>query len=216
MVWKIIKSKSDLAVKLSRISGFVNPQHIKEQYMTDSETAADLLWNAYLLGDIEGKKIADMGCGAGILGIGAALLGCRQITFVDEDERALAIASSNYARFELEWDMPPALFEKASIEKWKPEKQEVVVMNPPFGTRIRHIDREFLRKAFETADIIYSFHKTSTKEFIRRYSSKNGFSVTHEWDYLFPLKATQAFHTRRIRRIEVTAFRFAKKDEEGQ
>jgi predicted RNA methylase len=52
-----------------------------EQYPTDILTTAELI---HLIesehGDIEGKMVADLGCGVGVLTIGAALLGAR--TFV--------------------------------------------------------------------------------------------------------------------------------------
>ena len=60
-------SKSTLAVRLSKLKGFLQPKLASEQYATDSETAADLLWLAFMNGDVKDKVIADFGCGTGIL-----------------------------------------------------------------------------------------------------------------------------------------------------
>ena len=45
-------TKSGLAVLLSRLEGFKEPKVREEQYLMDSEIAAFVLWNAYLLKDI--------------------------------------------------------------------------------------------------------------------------------------------------------------------
>lgn len=45
----------------------------------------------------EGKTALDLGCGSGILGIAAAVLGCRSVTAVDIDEKAHEIVPANAA-----------------------------------------------------------------------------------------------------------------------
>ncbi len=45
--------------------------------------------------ELEGARVLDMGCGSGILGIAAALLGASQITMVDIDENAVKTAGEN-------------------------------------------------------------------------------------------------------------------------
>ena len=52
-----VMSKSRLAIVLSGLEGFLEPKVRQEQYLMDSEIAASVLWNAYLLGDIESKMI---------------------------------------------------------------------------------------------------------------------------------------------------------------
>ena len=84
-----VGSKSGLAMVLSCLEGFKSPKVRQEQYIMDSEICASILWNAYLLNDIEGKGIADLGCGTGLLGIGALLLGAKQALFADSDEKSL-------------------------------------------------------------------------------------------------------------------------------
>ena len=67
--------KSKLAIVLSNLETFRDPSAELEQYSFDVQSASTVLWNAYQLGDIEGKSVGDFGCGTGILGIGALLLG---------------------------------------------------------------------------------------------------------------------------------------------
>ena len=46
----------------------------------------------------ERKKVVDFGCGSGILGIAAALLGARKVLCVDNDPQALTATGENAAR----------------------------------------------------------------------------------------------------------------------
>jgi putative methylase len=87
--------KRALARKLGAVSGFENPQPAREQYQTPSELAAHLVQTASLLGDIEGQTVVDLGCGTGILALGAALQGARRVVGLDVDSSALETAVAN-------------------------------------------------------------------------------------------------------------------------
>ena len=207
-----ISSKSRLAVVLSKLEGFYEPKVRQEQYLMDSEIGASTLWNAYLIGDIEGKVIADLGCGTGVLGIGALLLGAKRTFFVDSDEKALEMAENNVLKVKSEgYRLGSAEFICKDIGKLEIKdsvKVEVLLQNPPFGTKVRHNDILFLEKALETSPVVYSFHKSETKRFLERFSAKKNAKITHVWDFKFPLKATFIFHRRQIHRINVSCFRF--------
>jgi len=199
-------SKSGLAVRLSKLDAFERPKVSVEQYATDAEIAASVLWNGLYLGDIRQKVSVDLGCGTGILGIGALLLGAKRVYFVDNDEEALKIAKINYKRAKSESSVGEAVFLCIDIEEFK-EKCDVVLQNPPFGTKVRHSDREFLKKAVSIAPVVYSLHKSESIGFIEAFSRDNGYEVSHRWDFEFPLKATMRFHKKRIKRIKVSCFR---------
>lgn len=203
---RLVNSKARLAVELSKLKVFEEPDPASEQYPVDSEIGADVLWNAYYQEDIEEKSIADLGCGTGLLGIGALILGAKKVYFVDSDENVLEIAKQNLAKFV---DMGEPEFVHSDISDFS-EKVDAVIQNPPFGTKQRHADRDFLIKAFSIADIIYSFHKATSKNFMEKISADNGFRISHYWEYDFPLKATQLFHKKRIHRIKVGCWRLEK------
>lgn len=196
-------TKGRLAIHLSKLKVFEFADHNKEQYPTDSEIAATVLWHALGLGDVEGKSFTDLGCGTGVLGIGTLILGAKSCKFVDLDGDALAIAE--------EQSPPGGNFVNGDVLEYE-GTSDVVIMNPPFGTREKHIDAKFLKKSFSVADIIYSFHKTTTVEHLRELGNKNGYVMTHQWNFDFPLKQTQKFHKKRIHRIEVSCLRFEKND----
>ncbi|MFC1723583.1 METTL5 family protein [Nanoarchaeota archaeon] len=198
-----MNSKSQLAIALSKLKAFVKPNVKLEQYPTDSEIAAGALWNLALLGDIEGKAIADLGCGTGILGIGALMMGAKKVWFVDVDAKVLEVLKENLDDLGIEEDYE--IF-KGKVSDFN-EKVDVVVQNPPFGTKQEHADKVFLEKAFSIADVVCSFHKTVTRVFVEAISADHGKEITHRWDFSFPLKQTQKFHKSKIRRVEVTCFR---------
>jgi putative methylase len=204
-----IDSKGALAVALSKLKGFIEPKVRVEQYVTDAEVAAEVLWSMKIRGDT-GKVSVDMGCGTGILGIGLVLLSKVRVYMVDSDKEALEVAKENMEKVQSEYEVPgEAIFLHQDIADFD-KKVELVVENPPFGVKNKHADRVFLKKAFETGKVIYSFHKSESKNFISKLSTENRFNVTNVFDFEFPLKATYGFHTKRIKRIKVSCFRLEK------
>lgn len=197
-------TKSRLAIGLSKLREFQSPKMMEEQHCTDSETAAEMLWNAYMLGDVKGKTMADLGCGTGILGIGALMLGARKTDFVEKDKEAIRILEENLK------GMGKSKIIHADIKDYN-GKADVVVQNPPFGTKKEHADREFLKKAFQTAPVVYSIHKSSTAGFVEAFCSDSGFEITHRQKVAMPLKRTQSFHLKNMHRIEATVFRMQRK-----
>ena len=211
-----IGSKSQLAIILSRLKGFESPKVKKEQYMTDSEVAASVLWNAYLLGDIEGRVVLDLGCGTGILGIGSLLLGAKQAIFVDSDLDAIKKGVKNNIQLvESEgYKLGKAKLMHKPVEEAQEVQAEVVVQNPPFGTKNKGMDVIFVGKALETAPIVYSLHKSETKAYLEAFAAKKNAKITHIWDFKYPLKATMQFHRRRMHCINVSCMRFEKISDE--
>jgi predicted RNA methylase len=63
---------------LSEVEPFAEPKYELEQYPTSAHLAARMLFVAETsFGDIEGRRVCDLGCGTAILGIGAHMLGAR-------------------------------------------------------------------------------------------------------------------------------------------
>ena len=206
-----ITSKSNLAVALSKLKGFEKPKVREEQYTTDSEIAADMFWLMHMRGELDDKTVADLGSGTGILGLGALLMGAKKVFLVDKDGEAMAVAKQNHNDLISQgFELGEAVFVLSDINDFN-EKVDVVVENPPFGTKEAHADKAFLEKAFSLADTVYSFHKTSTESFVSAVSEDNGFKVAEKINFSFPLKAVHDFHRRQIHRIEVTLFRLEKK-----
>ena len=195
--------KKDLELQLSQLENFVQAQVQLEQYPTPSSLASDLLWDAYQKGHIKGKTIADLGCGTGILGLGALLLGAKKVYFVDIDPAAIALAKKNVSFLEKKLEQKFSIvFSCCSVSAFS-TKTSVVFQNPPFGVQNEHADRIFLEQAMHIAPLVYSFHKFSTKKFVEKFAEGHGFHVLEVYRYAFPLKAQFSFHTSRIKKIDV-------------
>lgn len=201
-----ITSKSGLAIFLSKLEDFKESNVKLEQYSTPSEIAATMLWDAYMNGDIEHRTILDAACGPGFFGIAALLLGAKKVYFVDVDGEAIEITKRNLKTAGIEKGFQLMNIDIADFE----EKVDVVLQNPPFGTKTKHIDKLFLKIAFNSADVIYSMHKKETKNFVERISEAYGFEITHYREYDFALKNTMKFHKKKVVHVMVGCWRFEK------
>ncbi len=206
----MITSKKELEVILSKLRSVPNPKIQAEQYLTPSNIAAEILWSAKMQGDIENKVVCDMGAGNGILGIGASLIGAKATYFVENDKDSLKT---------LKWNIEYVNKDVAPLRNTRVLNSdvrrfeipcEVVIENPPFGTRVPHTDQIFLMSAFRIAPIVYSFHKKTTLPFIRRFSEERKFSITGVFDFEYPLKKTMAHHTKKVQKIAVICVRLVR------
>lgn len=150
--------------------------------------------------DLQGE-IIDLGAGTGRLAIGASIMGSRKVVGVDIDEGSIKLAKENAksAGVQVEWVI--------SDIKDTMGRYDTVIMNPPYGTRSPHLDIQFLERAFELAPVSYSIHKSSTREFLRRFIGKRNRkvdavrSMSLDIPHLFP------FHNRKWESVEVDLYR---------
>lgn len=191
-------NKKQLAIHLSKLKQISNPNVSLEQYQTESEIAAEVLWFAFMNKDIQNKIIADLGCGNGIFGIGALLLGAKKVFFVDIDNNSLILAKQNVNNLKLQ----NSVFIRSSIEDFN-NKIDTVFQNPPFGVQREHADKPFLIKAMQLSNIIYSFHKIESKEFIENLLRDTLFKVIKILKFEFPIKKTLFFHKKKAHLIDV-------------
>lgn len=190
--------KRQLEMLLEKVEGFSSPSAKMEQYATPAPVAADMLYLAYLRGDL--TRVCDLGCGTGILGIGAALLGA-DVVSVEIDPEALALARENASRMNVEIE-----FIRADVSTVSLQGIDTVVMNPPFGAQKASLgDRAFLRKATEIAGAIYSLHNVGSEGFIKRFVEPC--TVEEIYKLKFPMKRSFEFHKRDVKTIEVELYR---------
>jgi putative methylase len=194
--------KKQLEIILEQIPGYLDPNPKLEQYKTPTHIAADMLYLAHSLGDIENKKVLDLGCGVGIFAIGAKLLGADKVIAMDIDEKAIEIARE-YAQ-NINADVE---FQVSEIIDFN-EKGDTTLQNPPFGSQQKHADRPFLEKALTLSNVTYSLHLSKTRDFIQILSNKLKSDITHTKQYNFEIKHTFSFHSKEKKNFEVTMFRF--------
>lgn len=201
---------SNLKIVLSRLETFDNPDPDLEQYITPPDVAADILNQVRLTGEYE--TVVDLGCGTGILSIGAGLLGL-SVRGYDTDTDALSIARENLAKIEGERDELDVEFFRSDVEDVDDEV-DAVVMNPPFGIQERDSNLIFLEKAFETApDVFALLHRSDektgkTRQFLKEFATRHSVTTSILRTYTFPLPRTMAFHGKERKAIEVDLYYF--------
>ncbi len=195
-----ISSKKKLAILLSKLETFSNPKLHLEQYPTDPNIASELLWKAYLEGNISDKIIADLGAGTGILGIGALLLGSRKVFFVEKDNEAIEILRKNLQDFKV----PGESFEIELMDISEfTEMVDTVVFNPPFGIQKKYSDRPFLEKSVEIGNAIYLIHNAGAEEYLVNFYENNGFKVEIFYRGKMLIRNQYFFHEREKQWINV-------------
>ncbi|MCQ2079350.1 MAG: METTL5 family protein [archaeon] len=191
--------KKDLEIALEKVRPFANPDPTLEQYPTPATIAADIVFNAYASGDIEGMKVLDLGCGTGMFSIAAALMGAGMVVGYDVSPSALEIAKCNAGTFGLDID-----FRQSDVRAVE-EGADTVLMNPPFGSQKRNADRPFLDKAMESAERVYSIHMANTLDFIKEYAEEKGRCVASYKIYKYVIPHTFSFHTKAKQTVEIAA-----------
>ncbi len=194
-------NKRSLEITLERVPPIPEPDAELEQYSTPATVAADLVYTAFMLGDVDDMNIVDLGCGTGILAIGASLLGAEKVTAIDIDPESLEVGRESAEELGAEVE-----FIEGDISILE-ERCDTIIMNPPFGAQTKHADRAFIEKAIELSNVIYSLHNGNTADFIRGFAAELEAGVTREWDYEFTIKKQFDFHSHDRVDVDVTAFR---------
>lgn len=197
--------KKALEIKLQELETYTASPGL-EQYGTPTGIAADVLHLAFSNGDLEDRKVVDLGCGNGIFAIGAKLLGAREVVGVEVDPGAMRVAERNMERMGVQVE-----FVESDIEDFG-MPCDTVIQNPPFGAQKghRHADMAFLKKAFEIAHVVYSLHLSKTIDFVLRNIAYCGATVTMTKSYKFIIPHTYAFHRKEKKDFEVTMVRGSK------
>jgi len=196
--------KRDLEIAISKISPHPKPKIYLEQYTIPPEVATEILFiAAYIFDDVVGKKVVDLGCGTGRLAIGSALLGAGEVFGFDIDSAAVKIAQKNATAAGVNEKVQWVISDIDAITG----RCDTVIMNPPFGTRVKHMDKLFLSKAMAIAKVVYSLHKRSTRQYILRFiDSKNG-SVETLFQMRLEIPRIFDFHRRKRYAVDVDLYR---------
>eukprot|EP01130_Rhizamoeba_saxonica_P019010 TRINITY_DN9731_c0_g1_i1.p1 TRINITY_DN9731_c0_g1~~TRINITY_DN9731_c0_g1_i1.p1 ORF type:complete len:223 (-),score=56.10 TRINITY_DN9731_c0_g1_i1:51-719(-) len=218
----------ELESYLGDVTVFKAPKVKLEQYPTTPHLAARMLFTiSDSYDDIDEKVIADFGVGCGVLSIGAAILGANQVIGIDVDKDAIDIAEENIGLFDLDGERLDITLVNTDISQMTIDEDsyqvldhdgnilfekdiDVVIMNPPFGTKNKGIDMVFVEQAIMIADTVYSLHKTSTRAHILRKAVQWGVNAEVLAELRFDLPNTYRFHKKNNVDIEVDLIRFSR------
>ncbi|WMW24130.1 METTL5 family protein [Methanolobus sediminis] len=190
-----------LEMLLEQVEGFDSPNVNLEQYATPALLAAEMLHFAFMQGDLEGT-VFDLGCGTGMLAIGAKLLGAEKVVGFDIDNKALEVARRNAEKLGVDVEFIHAdIFEVEG-------HADTVVMNPPFGAQTKGNDRPFLLSALKTSDVIYSIHNCGSHDFISKFIGDA--RITDWYSTAFPMKRTFKFHKKEVEMVKVEIYRIVR------
>lgn len=213
-------SRKHLEMALSNVAPFRVAKTSLEQYPTSAHLASCVL--SAIEEDIVGRRVADLGCGTGMLGIGAALMGAASVVGYDIDPDAIAVAQDNvssvcgYTGDELGtldfvlcdvYHLPTVSYDTSGASSFP---YDVVISNPPFGTRgTRGADMMFVQSGLGVAPVVYSLHKTSSRRgVLKKAEKKLGATATVLAELRFDLPKTMKFHKKKSVDIEVDLIKF--------
>ncbi|MHA1556456.1 MAG: METTL5 family protein [Candidatus Heimdallarchaeota archaeon] len=200
--------RKDLEIFLQYLEIMPNLQIKYEQYPTSSRVAANLLWIAGIENDdIYQKNILDLGCGSGILALGAAYLGAKNVFGIDIDLNSISVARNNCKETDFEevcnWIC-------SDVRELKFKKVNTTIMNPPFGMRKESIsrDRDFLITALQHSKVIYSInpHAEKTRQFFRKFCKEHGAEVVDILSMDFEIPRQYDFHKKNQHVIKIKLY----------
>ena len=192
---------------LESLETFSSPKDYLEQYQTPPSIAGEMIHYISNNYSFNNYSIADLGCGTGILGISAALCGCKNVFLFDIDEEALDIAKNNIEQLELEDNIQIIQMDVNQLRQCNKLNKyfDLVITNPPFGIRSENgADIEFLKTAsFICNNTIFSLHKFSTINFLKKLYNKNGINDIQSFKIEYNLPKTYKFQKKKEKNIDV-------------
>jgi putative methylase len=199
--------KRHLEILLSSLKRIPIPKLRFEEYDLDPQSASTILYTAFSQGDVQGRKVVDLGSGAGILSIGSAILGARCVVGIEIDRDSVKTSLDNMSSSNVRVD-----FICGSIDCVR-GFFDTTIMNPPFGSWRKGLDVEFLNKALMISRVIYSVHKASDKSdiFLReKVAAKEG-EIMKLGNIVITLPRLYDFHQKMKYKVKADFYRIEKK-----
>jgi putative methylase len=199
---EVLVKKQQLEIILQKLEPFVVRDPKLEQYATPAGVAADIVWTACSAGDIDGRRVADLGCGNGVFCVAARLMGAALVQGIDIDPKAVEVARRNARTLGLDIDL--AIGDVSSIQG----SFDTVIQNPPFGAQTRHADRAFVEKALELAPRVYSLHNAGTEVFVASMVKALGAECMPVKRFKFEIPYAFEFHRKAKETFSVVLLKF--------
>ncbi len=189
-----------LAIALSQLPPHPQQSVELEQYQTEGDFAARWITEMLHIGDLTKEtRVADLGAGNGILGIGCSLAGAASVELVEIEPKCKHEVYSE----QVTWSI-------IDIHEWEGDNVDLIVMNPPWGYQTAQADRSFLEAAFSSsAKTIHCLHSAQAKHLAK-------LGKDHVWESEkilsgeFKLPAIYQHHTSKQTATDVSVWRFTR------
>jgi len=177
-----------------------------EQYVTEGDLAARWLADIAAFGDLsEGCKVADLGAGNGVLGLGALAMGAGRATLVEADQAACDVAMSNAESmgFADSVEVIQAILGSDPVDLGS---ADVVISNPPWGRQTPRADRPFLEAMIAVAAPAHLIHSAEATH-IQPLFEDVGWAAERYGEADFALPAAYSHHSRQRGRTRAAFWR---------
>jgi len=190
----MVRAQKKLAITLSNLVPHPCENAELEQYSIDGELAARWLMDIVAFGDLrEGCTVADLGCGNGILSVGALLLGAGKAIAVDADSSVVDVAKSNL-KGEGFWQQGEWIHATIGDDEINLSGVDLVITNPPWGRQKEKADRPFLQEILDCRVTAHILHSASATHIEPLFTSA-GWDVEKYGEADFVLPANYSHHT---------------------
>ena len=179
-----------------------------EQYATDGDLAARWLADIAAFGDLSGGcKVADLGAGNGVLGLGALTMGAGRAMLVETDQEACEVAKSNAESLGFA-DSVEVIQATLGSDPVDLSSADVVISNPPWGRQTPRADRPFI-EAMITAETPAHLLHSAEATHIQPLFEDGGWSAERYGEADFALPAAYSHHSRQRGRTRAAFWRLA-------
>jgi len=177
-----------------------------EQYTTDGDLAARWLADIAAFGDISrGCKVADLGAGNGVLGLGALAMGAGRAMLVETDPAACDVAKSNAESMGFV-DSVEVIQATLGQDPVDLGSADVVISNPPWGRQTPRADRPFLEAMIAAEAPAHLLHSAEATH-IQPLFEDAGWSAERYGEADFALPASYSHHSRQRGRTRAAFWR---------
>ena len=183
----------NLSMSLSRLDVSEQLEVSLEQYVTPGELASRWLFDIQSFGDLPiGCRVADLGAGNGILGIGAAMMGAGFVKLVEADQKLCKLANANAESMLLtgKYEVCNQVVGEHNLQS---EGYDLIISNPPWGRQREGADSAFFEHILASETIAHIMHSANAKHLQKRFEDMN-WSVEMYGEADFPLPASYSHH----------------------
>ena len=195
-----------LAIELSKLESIREKKLELEQYQTDGELAARWITDILAFKDIfDGCRVADLGSGNGILGIGAVLAGAESSFLFETDEDSCSVSKTNLQSLSLGQSVKVSQT-RIGIDQIFSEEFDLVITNPPWGRHQLGADRPFLEEILSIGVNAHLMHSAEANH-IQPLFEDAGWSTERYGEADFALPASYSHHSRQRGRTRAAFWR---------